>query len=231
MILWGFAWTSASGSCSLWRLQFSSVTMKTGRIHATMKKIDLDGWMRVTCKMLNFLMLSAAFWGDRLISLYFCDRLVLYTYKWCQQLKVPTVDSITLSQLSNLWFQHGVPPHSAVIILDLLFKLLFNENSSAPTVQHRLPALTWRVGGNHENYLSGYLMSPLSCYWANPEYNFSNEECRLASGFSILKMETLPSSETSVHTWSTRRHIPEDGIFQSHGRENLKSYIIFQMLK
>jgi hypothetical protein len=30
--------------------------------------------------------------------------------------------------------------------------------------------------------------------------------------FSILKMEAILSSETSVHIWSTRRHIPEDGI-------------------
>jgi hypothetical protein len=30
--------------------------------------------------------------------------------------------------------------------------------------------------------------------------------------FSTLKMEAIRSSETSVHTRSTRRHIPEDGI-------------------
>jgi hypothetical protein len=30
--------------------------------------------------------------------------------------------------------------------------------------------------------------------------------------FSPLKMEAIRSSETSVHTRSTRRHIPEDGI-------------------
>jgi hypothetical protein len=33
--------------------------------------------------------------------------------------------------------------------------------------------------------------------------------------FSILKMEAIRSSETSVHTRSTRRHILEDGILQS----------------
>jgi hypothetical protein len=32
------------------------------------------------------------------------------------------------------------------------------------------------------------------------------------AGFSTLRMEAIRSSETSVHTRSTRRHIPEDGI-------------------
>jgi hypothetical protein len=44
------------------------------------------------------------------------------------------------------------------------------------------------------------------------------------SDFSTLKMETIRSYEKSVHTISTRRHIPEDGILNSHRRENLKSY-------
>jgi hypothetical protein len=42
--------------------------------------------------------------------------------------------------------------------------------------------------------------------------------------FSTLKMEAILSSETSVHTRSTHRHIPEDGILHSHRCENLKSY-------
>jgi hypothetical protein len=32
--------------------------------------------------------------------------------------------------------------------------------------------------------------------------------------FSTLKMEAICSSETSIHTRSTRRHISEDGILQ-----------------
>jgi hypothetical protein len=41
--------------------------------------------------------------------------------------------------------------------------------------------------------------------------------------FSTLKAEEIRSSETSVHTRSIRRHIPEDSILHSHRRENLKS--------
>jgi hypothetical protein len=38
-------------------------------------------------------------------------------------------------------------------------------------------------------------------------------------------MEAIRSSETLVHTRSTQRYIPEDGILHSHRRENLKSYL------
>jgi hypothetical protein len=38
-------------------------------------------------------------------------------------------------------------------------------------------------------------------------------------------MEATRSSETSVLTRATQRHIPEDDILHSHCRENLKSYI------
>jgi hypothetical protein len=45
--------------------------------------------------------------------------------------------------------------------------------------------------------------------------------------FSTLKMEAIRSSETSVHTRSTRRHIPEDGILRFHFCSLL---VIFQFL-
>jgi hypothetical protein len=48
--------------------------------------------------------------------------------------------------------------------------------------------------------------------------------------FSTLKMEAIHSSETSVHTRSTRRHNPDDGILHSHRRENLKSYMLLSGL-
>jgi hypothetical protein len=44
--------------------------------------------------------------------------------------------------------------------------------------------------------------------------------------FGTLMMEALSSSETSVLKRATRRNIPEDDIFHSHCREDLKSYII-----
>jgi hypothetical protein len=39
-----------------------------------------------------------------------------------------------------------------------------------------------------------------------------------------MKMEVMPSSETSVQIRTTRRYISEDGNFHIYSCENLKSY-------
>jgi hypothetical protein len=52
---------------------------------------------------------------------------------------------------------------------------------------------------------------------------FDDSKC-YESRRPTLKMETISSSETSVHTRSTWGQIPEDGILHSHRREKLKSY-------
>jgi hypothetical protein len=38
-------------------------------------------------------------------------------------------------------------------------------------------------------------------------------------------IEAIPSSDTSIITRATRRHIPEDGVVHSHRRKSLKSYM------
>jgi hypothetical protein len=44
--------------------------------------------------------------------------------------------------------------------------------------------------------------------------------------FSTLKIEAIRSSDTSAHTGSTRRHIPEDGILQE--KDRLRVYNLWE---
>jgi hypothetical protein len=46
---------------------------------------------------------------------------------------------------------------------------------------------------------------------------------------STLKMEAICSSETSVDTLRTTRHIPEDDTLHNRRCENLKSYICLEL--
>jgi hypothetical protein len=62
------------------------------------------------------------------------------------------------------------------------------------------------------------------CFWLVAQ-SASHLSCWfLTRGYFTLKMEAIRSSRTSVHTRSTLRHIPEDGVLHSHCCENLKSY-------
>jgi hypothetical protein len=47
---------------------------------------------------------------------------------------------------------------------------------------------------------------------------------------SNLKMEAIRPSATSIAIRARLHHIPEDGILNSHGRENLKSYRLYFLL-
>jgi hypothetical protein len=47
----------------------------------------------------------------------------------------------------------------------------------------------------------------------------------ISSIIVTLMTEALSSSETSVLTRAARRNIPEDAMFHSHCRKNLKSYM------
>jgi hypothetical protein len=74
-----------------------------------------------------------------------------------------------------------------------------------------------RFGGTYPHHLQGRKIPGEEPSWADEH-----------ADSSTLKMVVISSSETSVHTRSTRRHIPEDDILRSHRRENFKSYISFK---
>jgi hypothetical protein len=66
-------------------------------------------------------------------------------------------------------------------------------------------------------------MENIACWDVTP-YDSSKNRRFGSLILSILMMEVVLSSETSVLIRATRRHIPEGGIHHSHRHENLKSY-------
>jgi hypothetical protein len=56
-------------------------------------------------------------------------------------------------------------------------------------------------------HILSYLVADLNDQFQPPAHAGSS-----LADFSSLKMEAIHSSKTLVHTRSTRRHIPEDGI-------------------
>jgi hypothetical protein len=80
-----------------------------------------------------------------------------------------------------------------------------------------------RFGGTYRLHLQGRKIRErgisLSRWLRTPAHAGSS-----LADFFTLKMKEIRSSETSVHTRSTWRHMPEDSILHSHRCENLKSY-------
>jgi hypothetical protein len=73
----------------------------------------------------------------------------------------------------------------------------------------------------HCHLLKLGLVNRATCAWTRQPPAHAGSSL---ADFCTLKMEVIRSSETSVHTRYTWRHIPEDGILHSHRCENLRSY-------
>jgi hypothetical protein len=82
----------------------------------------------------------------------------------------------------------------------------------------------------------GELITRLAVTSNRRDFVFLRSVLRLLVGANVvpsspilftLMMEMIHSSEISVLTRATRRHVPKDGILHCHRRENVKSYIAF----
>jgi hypothetical protein len=76
-----------------------------------------------------------------------------------------------------------------------------------------------RFGGTDRLHLQGRKIRVRGGWFLARGFFYSEDGgdtfLRSHADFSTLKMEAIRSSETSVHTRSTRRHIPEDGILHN----------------
>jgi hypothetical protein len=71
-----------------------------------------------------------------------------------------------------------------------------------------------------------------TCTLREVNHRFRDPHCLDGGIASIiaLKMEAVSTSGTVVHSYrSTRRYNPEDGHLDSHRRENLKSYVVYDV--
>jgi hypothetical protein len=88
-----------------------------------------------------------------------------------------------------------------------------------------------RFGGTRRLHLQGRRIRERVCSVQPPAHAGSS-----LADYSTLKIETIRSSETSVHTRSTQGHIPQDGILHDsyllgcfHWSHSIKPYISFPL--
>jgi hypothetical protein len=76
-----------------------------------------------------------------------------------------------------------------------------------------------RFGGTYHLHLTVWLSAPAH----------ARSSLAVVLFFSNLKMEAIRSSETSVNTMSTRRHIPQDGFLQAIINTILLIFLSYEM--
>jgi hypothetical protein len=100
-----------------------------------------------------------------------------------------------------------------------------------------IPYTNHEVLGNHSKLLIIYVKYlhrlKVNLHWRHDVlWTLVNSNVAPSSPILFtLIMEAIRSSEMSVLTRTTRRHIPEDGFLHSHSRENLEFYVISSELE
>jgi hypothetical protein len=123
------------------------------------------------------------------------SKLFTCTYETGAKIQTTAVYIVTAVKTSNhIWLLAASSKYSCIIDLRQVTSVI---NTTFCKI--------WGFhGGDHEEYcLLGCGASAATC-----------SRCSSFADFSSLKMEAIRSSETSVHTRSTWRHNPEDGILQ-----------------